>query len=131
MTISLEAKEIVEQRERKGKDPKTGKFLPGNNFKPPYAHRHNNQDITPALDDIERHFPAADTGAQLAEVWEVAKSTRSAKAMLSVMELVMAYRFGKPVTRALSVNSTLDEFRELFSQGGEEEDDEVIDAEVA
>ena len=107
-----------------GRDDK-GRFKKG--FRPPVHYKKNVTDFAPALNSIQRAFPSEKIGDMMLEVYETALRVRSAKAALAVLELALAYQFGRPVARMLSVSSTLDEFRELFSGEGEEE---VIDVEL-
>lgn len=83
-------------------------------------------DFGPALASIQRAFPSEEIGERLAETYELARASKSAKAMLSVLELVLSYQFGKPVQRQLNVGASLEEFRALFASD-EEGEGEIVD----
>lgn len=85
-------------------------------------------DMGEALKSIERTFPAADIGKKMQEIWDLAFKTRSAKSALAVLELALAYQYGKPIERQVSLKGSLDQFRELFMGEGEQQDAEGGDA---
>jgi hypothetical protein len=84
-------------------------------------------DFEPALESLQRAFPSERIGEMMLDVYNKAMEVRSPKAAMAVLELALAYQYGKPVARMLSVSSTLEEFRELFSQEGNGDDEMVLE----
>lgn len=102
-----------------GRDKK-GRFAPGNRI----ARSRKQPDFKPALESLQRAFPSENIGEMMLDVYQEAMRVHSAKAALAVIELALAYQFGKPVARQISASMSMDEFRSIFSQ--EEGDAETM-----
>lgn len=83
------------------RDAKTGRFLPGRNPYLPYAAAAK-RSITDALDI---HFPPDRIVNLLEKAVNYADRHQSPKAIISIVELILAYQLGKPVARQVRVSA--------------------------
>lgn len=81
------------------RDAKTGRFLPGNN---PYLTYAAKRSITDAIDI---HFTPDRIVNLLEKAVNYADRHQSAKAIISIVELILAYQLGKPVARQVRVSA--------------------------
>jgi hypothetical protein len=89
----------------KGRDQRTGKFLPGNKYA---SVKHQKAlDQQKAIASLKDEFPPEEWGARLAEIWETASKMNSAKVQLAVLNFVADRVVGKPVvTHEIDKNET-------------------------
>ena len=73
----------------------SGKFLPGNQAAVGHGRPPKKQELR-VLDEVRAKFPPERISAMLEEAYQLATETRSARGVMAVAELVMAYTVGKP-----------------------------------
>lgn len=120
---------VEEKKELAGRDPKTGRFVKGNRFRPPVtpgAGRPRKLDSKVMLEAIHDAFTPEEITQLLRRAVEIAEKNDDAKGVLEVARLVLAYAIGKPVQRSIKAMIEPEEFAQLFMNNGGE-DGEVID----
>lgn len=117
-----------------GRD-KLGRFTSGNEFNTPERRKRNKPEFAVALSNLEENFPSATIGAELRSLLDVLMKEKKHKDALRLWELVMAYAFGKPMQRQVTVRTDLDDFLRAFAprEGHAEdsaEDSEFVEGEI-
>ena len=88
-----------------GKDPKTGKFLPGNKLGT--TGRRRDENLKLAMSSLTTAFPPDEWGNRCEEIWRTAAKMGSAKTQLAVLQFVADRVIGKPVvTHEIEKNET-------------------------